>query len=325
MTRTKTIRLTVILAVLALLCGLFVAMYLWEKSRSDFSSSSRFEMADLVEHKGTLYRLRSDVDTLLVIGVDQFSETVEDGSYNNNQCADFLLLFIMDHTAKRCSVIQINRDTVTDVTVLGIGGKKTGVVCQQITLSHTYGTGEQDSCRNTARAISGLFGGLSVDRFICLTMDAVGIINDSVGGVRLTMTEDLTAIDPAFREGESVLLTSQQALSYVRQRSAWADSSNTARMKRQEQYLSALYAEFLSYVEENDGVPFDLMAKLSPYMHSDYSASELERAWERLSAYERGEFLRQAGSYSTGEYMEFHLDEDALKEQILDCFYEKVL
>lgn len=324
MTRTKTIRLTVILVVLALLCGLFVAMYLWEKSRSDFSSSSRFEMADFVEHKGTLYRLRGDVDTLLVIGVDQFSETVEDGSYNNNQCADFLLLFIMDHTAKRCSVIQINRDTVTDVTVLGIGGKKTGVVRQQITLSHTYGTGEQDSCRNTARAISGLFGGLSVDRFICLTMDAVGIINDSVGGVRLTMTEDLTAIDPAFREGESVLLTSQQALSYVRQRSALADSSNTARMKRQEQYLSALYAEFLSYVEENDGVPFDLMAKLSPCMHSDYSASELERAWERLSAYERGEFLRQAGSYSTGEYMEFHLDEDALKEQILDCFYEKV-
>ena len=172
------IRLTALFVTLALLLLLLLGILLWEKLHSDFSVSSDWEMAGLLEHEGALYRLRDDVKTLLVIGVDKFSEAATGGSYNNDQCADFLLLLVMDHTAKRCSVLQISRDTVTDVTVLGIGGKKTGTVRQQIALSHTYGSGDDDSCRNTARAVSALLGGISVDAYVCLTMDAVGIINE---------------------------------------------------------------------------------------------------------------------------------------------------
>ena len=320
----KTIRLTALFVTLALLLLLLLGILLWEKLHSDFSSPSDWEMAGLLEHEGALYRLRDDVKTLLVIGVDKFSGAATGGSYNNDQCADFLLLLVMDHTAKRCSVLQISRDTVTDVTVLGIGGKKTGTVRQQIALSHTYGSGDDDSCRNTARAVSALLGGISVDAYVCLTMDAVGIINDSVGGVTVTVTEDLTAIDPSFREGERVHLFSDKALLYVRQRATLTDSSNEARMRRQEQYLSALYTAFLSYIEEHDGIPLDTTARLAPYMHTDYSSFEMERAMERLSTYGLGEFYRPEGSYAVGEYMEFYPSMDALKAKLLSLFYEKV-
>ena len=36
----------------------------------------------------------------------------------------FLLLLVIDHATKQCSAIQINRDTMAAISVLGIGGKR---------------------------------------------------------------------------------------------------------------------------------------------------------------------------------------------------------
>ena len=71
-------------------------------------------------HDGT----RSDIDALLLIGVDQFSDVVLDDSYNNDRCADFLLLLVIDHASGTCDAIHINRDTMTEMDILGIAGKK---------------------------------------------------------------------------------------------------------------------------------------------------------------------------------------------------------
>ena len=320
----KRIRLLCVLLAVLLFALAIVGIAIWEARHSDFSSSSDWEMAEYVEHNGEYYRLRTDVDTLLVMGVDKFSDAAVEGSYNNDQCADFLLLLAIDRKSERCSVIAINRDTVTDVPVLGIGGKRTGTVRQQITLAHTYGTGGEDSCRNTAHAVSELFGGLIVDGFVCLTMDAVGILNDAVGGVSVTIKGDLTAIDPAFCDGQTVCLTGEQALRFVRFRAGLADSTNASRMERQEQYLSAFYTALLGFAAEEETIPTDVAASLSPHMHSDLSASELERAYETLPAFGRGEFSTLAGDYTVGEFMEFHPDEEDLKEKILSLFYEKI-
>ena len=294
----------------------------WERSHSDFKSESEWKLAEFVEHGGTLYRLRDDVDTLLIVGVDKFSGTQAEDSYNNDQCADFLLLLVIDHATEQCSVVHINRDTVAEINVLGIGGKKVGTVSEQISLSHTYGTGGQDSCRNTARAVSGLLGGVGVDHYACLTMDAVGVLNDLVGGVTLTVEQDLTAIDPAFVKGQSITLSAEQALRFVRHRSELADSSNASRMERQQQYLSALYPLVLGYVEKNDDFPAEVVSSLSNYTTTDFSVSELERTVDTLAAYEKGEIFSLEGSYSVGEHVEFYAEEQYMKDLVIRLFYE---
>lgn len=309
---------------LALVIGAFVLILRWENRHLDFSSDSQWELAELVEYEDELYALRDDVETYLLIGVDTFSDAVSTNSYNNDQCADFLLLLVIDHTAKRCSAVQINRDTMAEVTMLGVGGKKLGTVQQQISLSHTYGTGAEDSCRNTARAVSGMLFGVSIDHFTCLTMDAIAVLNDLVGGVTLTPQEDLTALHPAFVKGVPITLTSEQALLYVRHRSALADSSNASRMKRQEQYMQALYGLLLDYVQENESFSTDVLAKLSKHMISDGSVNELERTVDVLSSYERGEIYSVSGTQIVGDYVEFYPDEQALKKMIIELFYEKV-
>ena len=150
-------RIIYVVVALILIVAALVAISYWERKNSDFKSESDWELSEFMAHDGKLYRLRDDVDTLLIMGVDKFSGSLVEDSYNNDQCADFLLLLVIDHAVGRCSIVHINRDTMAEINVLGIGGKKVGTVREQITLSHTYGTGAQDSCRNTARAVSGLF------------------------------------------------------------------------------------------------------------------------------------------------------------------------
>ena len=292
----------------------------WEGQRSDFLSDSDWKPADMIEYRGELYRIRRDVDTFLIMGVDQFSDAAPSNSYNNDRCADFLLLLVIDHATKQCSAIQINRDTMAEISVLGIGGKKVGTVTQQITLAHTYGTGEQDSCRNTARAVSGLLGGLEIDHYVCLTMDAVAVLNDLVGGVTLTVEEDLTPIHPSFVKGQTITLNSDQALLYVRHRSELEDSSNASRMKRQAQYMQALYPAVLDYISENEEFLTDVVSDLADYTTSDCSVNELEKTLDILTSYERGLVYSLDGDYSVGEYVEFYPDEDYLKQLVVELF-----
>ena len=108
----------------ALFAAMVLAVYFWEEKHSDFDSPSDFEMAGVLEHNGEKYVVRDDVQTLLVIGLDTFGEQAEgEDSYNNDKCADFLALLVFDKTSKSYSVIHLNRDTITDVTVLGVGGQ----------------------------------------------------------------------------------------------------------------------------------------------------------------------------------------------------------
>jgi len=307
--------------VLVIIASLLI-MYFWEEENSEFNSDSDFEMANTIEHEGKRYKLRDDVETLLIAGVDKFETTPSPDSYNNDKCADFLVLLVIDRKARTYSTVYLNRDTITDVTVLGIGGKKVGTVKQQLSLAHTYGTGGEDSARNTARAVSAIFGGLRIDRFMTLTMDAVAVLNDAVGGVTLTIREDLTAVDPSFIKGETITLKGDQALRFVRARGGLEDSSNTSRMERQKQYLDALYSQMMAKSKEDDTLSSDVILDLTKYMSTNCSSGELERMMDAIEIIDRAESYSLTGEYKIGEHAEFHPDEDSVKEILVRLFYK---
>ena len=63
----------------------------------------------------------------------------------------------------------------------------------------------QDSCRYQAKAVSNLLYGVSIDHFCSVTMDAVAVINDAVGGVSVQVMDDMTMVDllRAGRDGDT--------------------------------------------------------------------------------------------------------------------------
>ena len=69
---------------------------------------------------GVTYRKKSRLTTILVMGVDH--DTQDSYAYRKAGQADFLRLVVLDDADKTVQQLQIDRDTITPVTVLGLLG-----------------------------------------------------------------------------------------------------------------------------------------------------------------------------------------------------------
>ncbi len=319
--RLPYLKIALIFIATAFLMG--VGLYLlnvWEGKKGLFPE--RNGESDVIEHNGVEYVLKKNIETFLVIGLDQEEGAVPEDSYNNEKKADFLMLFVFDHDAKQYTAIHINRDTMVDINVLGVAGNKVGTVRRQIALSHTYGNGREVSCHNTAESVSSLLMGMRVNSYASLTLDSVAVVNDLVGGVQVQVLDDFTGIDDSLVKGETVTLRGQQALTYVRSRQGLEDSSNVARMRRQQQYVSALFEAFDARAKADNGFVVEASLQLADYLISDRSVTQLQALANRFADYEFLGIESLAGeSVLVEDLMEFYPNEVALKEMIIRLFY----
>ncbi|MGM9584017.1 MAG: LCP family protein [Faecousia sp.] len=273
---------------------------------------------------GKVYRPRKHLQTILLMGLDKYEQPKESIGYTNKLQSDFLLLLVVDPTLKQCTPLHLNRDTMTEIRRLGIGGGVAGTFTGQLALAHTYGSGGSDSCINAVKAVSKLLGGVTIDHYMTLTMDAVSTINDLVGGVTVTVLDDLTSVDPELVKGAEVTLRGEQALKYVRTRYGLEDSSNLSRMERQRQYLMAFYEKLMERHREDGDFLSKTLLKVSDSFVSDCTVNQLD-AFGDFAAQCTLEPIRTIdGEAVVGEeYMEFYPDPDSLQQTILDLFYEE--
>ena len=61
---------------------------------------------------------------------------------------------------------------------------------------------EEASCENTLNAVENLLEGADIEYYVAMNMDAIGILNDALGGVTVTLEDDFTAADPTHAAGE---------------------------------------------------------------------------------------------------------------------------
>ena len=312
-------KIIVVAAIALLLLAAIIGVALWEKGNNEFSGQGGTTQNTLT-YQGKEYEFRQDIETILILGLDAFKDE-EDDSYNNDKQADFLLLLVIDRTNETCRAIPINRDTMAEMNVLGVAGDKVGTITQQLALAHTYGNGREVSCRNVANAVSGLLKGVKIDHYVSVTMEAVSIYNDTLGGVTLEVLDDFTHVDAALVKGETVTLKGEQALTYIRARHGMEDPTNTARMKRQKQYMEALHAQTRAAVAGDEDFLSRAALKISNYMVSDCSGNKLETLLDRLAQYELGGILEIEGDSTMGEkFLEFHPDEDSLMKVVVESF-----
>lgn len=275
---------------------------------------------------GVQYAPKKKLDTVLIIGVDKYRTQTTDDSYLNTEQADFLMLLLIDRANESCTALHLNRDTMADIPVLGVRGENAGTQYAQLALAHTYGSGGDDSCRNTVSAVEGLLYGIKIDHYISFTMDAVKEINDMAGGVTLTLLEDFTGIDAEMAKGSEVTLVGDMALTYVRSRYGLDDNTNLGRMERQRQYLTALRDKLTDVLKSDDTFFMKMLNTISNYMVSDCTAHQLSHIYEQTENYADGGFLSIKGEAVKGnEFMEFYVDNEALKQQVIGLFYEPVI
>ncbi len=313
----------ILLAVVFLVSAGFVFLHWWEQKQNDFPVWDAGQ--EYVAHDGQKYALKKNVETFLVLGLDKFKKDFSEESYNNDRQADFVMLFVFDHDTKTCTPLQINRDTMTEINQLGINGNPVGSFIGQLALSHTYGDGDKQSCRNAADAVSNLLLGSKINHYLSITMDAVPLYNDLLGGVEVEVLDDFKGIDDSLVKGQKVTLKGAQALTYVRSRYGLDDSTNNTRMNRQRQYLNALYAQSMEKIQSDDTFIVDATLKMSEYMVTDRSVTQLQELMRKFQAYEVTSIQHLQGEMKQGEkFMEFYPNKDALQETVIGLFYQRV-
>ena len=274
-----------------------------------------------IVRNGVSYFPRQDITVIMVLGIDNFGPVQDSGSYNNDGAADMVSLVIFDEKAKTCNILCLNRDTILEMPVLGIGGKQAGTITQQLALSHTYGSGLVDSCENTKKTVSDFLYGLEIDYYVSMNMDAISILNDAVGGVTVNVTDDFSAIDPTITKGQ-ITLMGQQAIHFVRTRKDMGDQTNISRMERQEQYMDGFLEALRSKQSESTQFLAETYDQVFDYIVTDCSVNAMNGILHRYGDYEIAEVLSPEGENARGEvYYEFHVDEVKLDELILRLFY----
>ena len=270
---------------------------------------------------GVEYFPRQDITVVLFMGIDRYGPVEDSGFYTNTGAADVDMLVILDESQQKIDMLYLNRDTMLTMPVLGIGGKPAGTYFGQLALAHTYGIGLEDSCENTRNTISDFLGGIEIDYYVSLNMDAIGILNDAVGGVTVNVTEDFSAVDPTISKGQ-VTLMGQQAINYVRTRKDVGDQLNLTRIERQKDYIHGFTESLRAKQNSNTSFVLSVYEQVEPYMVTDCSATIFNILVGRYATYEMGRILSPEGKNVMGEkYFEFYVDEDHLQELVLDLFY----
>lgn len=326
MRRKQTVRKQTHSVLIVLLSFLLIAILLFSLLQLVRGSVRPQQMeqpvvSKTVTYDGVEYFPRQDMDIVLVMGIDKFGPVEPSISYNNDGEADVVMLLIFDHAECCIRVLNIDRDTMTNMPILGIGGKQAGSAYGQLALAQTYGSGLEDSCENTRDTVSTLLNGVNIDHYIAMRMDAIAIVNDAVGGVRVFVDEDMSITGSNIPMGETVL-HGQQAIDFVRFRKGVGDQLNASRMERQQAFLEGFFAALHEARENSADIVAKTYDEISDYIVTDCSSTVLSSMLDRYGDYTFADVREIPGESRKGEkHMGFYPDEEALDRLVLELFY----
>ena len=273
-------------------------------------------------HDGKEYVLKKNVETFLILGIDDRETMGQTGKYINQSQADVLFLFVLDNENKTYQTLQLNRDTMTIVHTVSSDGKDTGDATMQLALAHAYGRNDEDRCKNTVDAVSALLFDADINHYVSLTMDAIPILNEKVGGVTVTIPEDMTVVDPAFVKGATLTLQGDQAEKFVRSREILPNDTNIFRMERQRIFLEDWRSKVESKINASTGFALDMLLSLSDYLVSDMTVFEMADFASTLAEYEDLGMLTTEGEVTDGElFKEYNVDMDDLENKVIQMLY----
>ncbi len=286
-----------------------------------------------VKYKGQIYAYNEDIMTFLFMGIDKNDEQVTQvAEGTNGGQADALFLLLLNPHDKSVSVLAINRNTMTDIDVYNEEGSYVNTITAQIAVQHGFGNGMEESCRYQVDAVRKLLYDIPIHGYCAINAKAVIPITDMVGGVELTVLEDVQKYgskshEVILTEGENKVLDGENSYSYVRFRDVSIEKSADGRLERQKQWLTAFMKQVKEQTAADISLPVKLYNEITNYMVTDVSVDEVAYLTSIASGYtfEKEHMYSLTGETVMGEkFEEFYVDDAALYELILQLFYEPV-
>lgn len=316
-------------AIIVLAAGIIILQQIdqgrYTEKRGEMSEG--FGQLNTVEYRGNTYREKPAITTLVIAGIDKADDSGDTirNQYRNGGQADFLMLIAIDHTDKVIHQLQIDRDTMTDVTVLGTFGNETGTRVLQICLSHGFGKTPEDNAGYTMRAVQNLLDGLEVDGYYMIPYTAVPVLNDALGGVTVKIAFDMTSVHPEWTEGSSVTLHGREAEDFVRSRTTVGAGTNEERMVRQNEFMQKAVARMNQKIKADLSFGEGMLSRLQTIAVTNFTLKRLTEELNKAYSYEVLPVDHPDGEYAIGEdgFMEFHMREGAATEWVLEHLYTR--
>lgn len=289
-----------------------------------------------VRYNGHIYEYNDSLVTFLFMGIDKRAEefTEAKGASNGGQ-ADALFLIVLDRQKKETRIIAINRNTMVPVDVYDEAGKYVSTVTAQINTQHGFGNGLEESCEYQVKAVQNLMYNIPIHGYISLNMKAVETITDAVGGVDITVLEDVTESkthELLFKKGDELHMDGADAYKYVTVRDTAQKGSANGRLEREKQYLNELIRVLKKKTAEDITTPVKLFGALSGQMVTNVTMSEVTYLASDVVdfSFDMQHIYSLEGDYIAAEdsedsvFDEFYPDEEALQRLIIEVFYRPV-
>lgn len=315
----KKVLLIILLLLVFILVALVIKEVLKEPEAEWDDTQSQVDI-NQITYEGKQYNYNNNLTNILFIGIDNSAGIRDDNMPSDAGQADCLILLTLDKDKREARILQIPRDTMTEVDVYNVGGNMFTTLQAQIATQYAYNIGGTSSCVATKKTVSELLYDLPIDGYLAMDYTNIATVNDAIGGVEITVPQDYTMIDPAFQEGVTLTLMGEQAHDYVRWRDTNVSFSNYDRMDRQVQYILAMIDTLQAYVEKNGNDYSSLFSLVEKNMVTNLNEDQIEKLLEYHLDAENIEFL--PGEAKKGEiYEEFYVNEENLQKMLIETFY----
>ncbi len=279
-----------------------------EESAEDWSST--------VIYNGKTYSRKSDVNTILFLGIDREADSDLKDVAGGGGCADTIMLMFADENSKNIDILEISRDTITEVDVYNFDRDYLYSGDMQLCLQYSFSDSAKRGSLLTRDTVSQLLFGTEIDSYCSLTTKGLADIVDVMGGIELTFDQDYTYIDPAYTEGATIKMNSAEVDTFVRYRDTDTVGSNNDRMSRQAWFIK----ELIGVIKHSDCSIADLYTAAGSELCSDMDAETMAL----FADYSINSIKTVPGNSKAGElHDEFYPDMIALRELLIGYLYEE--
>lgn len=284
--------------------------------------------SDWVKFEGKVYDYNEDILTFLFLGIDKDGKVKPSKNGYSGGQSDVIFLAVVNPDIKGFSLIGINRDTMVEVFMPGMGPDGTDISkTGQIATQHGFGDGMEYSCELARDAVSKLFYDLPIHGYLAFNRGGIVALNDALGGVTVTIPEDMTNVKKSWKEGAEVTLKGRDAYNFICSRDEEEFESARKRLARQKQYISVAAKQTLEGTKKDITLPLTLYQAFQPYIVTDLSVDEISYLATKISDYsfDGNEIYTLEGETGVGEkFEEFYPDKKALKRLMFQIFYREV-
>lgn len=281
----------------------------------------------VIEYNGHTYELNEHMTAILFMGIDQ-NISEQDSTFGSAGQADVILLIALDTNTGHSKILAFPRDAYAEVGVYSADGRYVRTEFTQLCHAFAYGDQHALSCKNTVESVERFLYGIQIPSYVALDMDGILVANDSIGGVTLTALGDIELSKwHRVKAGEEITLLGKEAEAYIRSRSHEDIDANKARMERQRQYVQAFVAKVVQQAKGDPMKIVSLYQTLDDYMVTNIGLDTV--SYLAPIALKGGLSFNDVHTIeSTVEmvdgYPMYYLDEDDLRESIIDTFYIQI-